>query len=85
MREYGIPAVAEIPASASLADVVFRRAEAEPGMVMLRKRTGAGGWQDVTAARFRADVAALARGLIGAGIEPGDRVALMSRTRYEWR
>ncbi len=31
MREYGIPAVAEIPASASLADVVFRRAEAEPG------------------------------------------------------
>jgi long-chain acyl-CoA synthetase len=52
---------------------------------MLRKRTGAGGWQDVTAARFRADVAALARGLIGAGIGPGDRVALMSRTRYEWR
>jgi long-chain acyl-CoA synthetase len=84
MREYGTPAVAEVPASASLADVVFRRAEAEPGMVMLRKRTGAGGWQDVTAARFRADVAALARGLIGAGIGPGDRVALMSRTRYEW-
>ncbi len=27
---------------------------------------------------------ALARGLIAAGIAAGDRVALMSRTRYEW-
>jgi long-chain acyl-CoA synthetase len=84
VREYSIPALVEIPASASLADVVFRRAQAEPGVVMLRRRTGAGGWQDVTAAEFRAEVTALARGLVAAGIEPGDRVALMSRTRYEW-
>jgi long-chain acyl-CoA synthetase len=84
VREYSIPALVEIPASASLADVVFRRAQAEPGVVMLRRRTGAGGWQDVTAAEFRAEVTALARGLMAAGIEPGDRVALMSRTRYEW-
>ncbi len=84
MREYGTPALVEIPASASLVDVVFRRAEAEPGMVMLRRRTGGGSWQDVTAAQFRAEVAALAKGLVAAGIEPGDRVALMSRTRYEW-
>lgn len=84
MREYGTPALVEIPASASLADVAFRRAGAEPGMVMLRRRTGQDGWQDVTAAQFRAEVAALAKGLVAAGIEPGDRVALMSRTRYEW-
>jgi len=45
---------------------------------------GAGDWQDVTAAQFREQVAALARGLVGAGIGPGDRVALMSRTGYEW-
>jgi long-chain acyl-CoA synthetase len=50
---------------------------------MLRRRTG-GDWQDVTAEQFRAQVAALAKGLIAAGIERGDRVALMSRTRYEW-
>jgi long-chain acyl-CoA synthetase len=84
MREFGLPALAEIPASAGLADVVFRRAEAEPGMVVLRRRAEGGGWRDVTAEQFRAEVTALARGLVAAGIRPGDRVALMSRTSYEW-
>ena len=41
--------------------MVFRRDEAEPGLVVLRRRTGTGGWQGVTAARFRAEVSALAR------------------------
>src|ERR1019366_1252697 len=84
LREYSSPARAEIPASANVTDVIFRRARAEPGEVMLRKRTGAGSWQDVTASQFRAEVATLANGLMAAGIEPGDRVALMSRSRYEW-
>ena len=84
MREYSMPALVEIPASASLADVVFRRAETEPAAVMLRRRTEAGSWQDIPAARFRDEVTALAKGLIAAGVQPGDRVGLMSRTRYEW-
>ena len=84
MREFGVPALTEIPASARLTDTVVRRAGAEPGVVVLRRRTGAGVWQDVTAAEFGAEVAALAGGLMAAGIGPGDRVALMSRTRYEW-
>jgi long-chain acyl-CoA synthetase len=84
VREYSIPALAEVAASARLTDVVYRRAEAEPEMVVLRQRTGAGSWQDVTAARFRAEVTALAKGLMAAGIGPGDRVAVMSRTSYEW-
>jgi long-chain acyl-CoA synthetase len=84
VREYRVPALAKISASAGLDDVVFRRARAEPGSVMLRRRTPRGGWEDVTSGQFRAEVTALARGIIGAGIEPGDRVGLMSRTRYEW-
>jgi long-chain acyl-CoA synthetase len=84
VREYSIPALAEVLASASLADVVFRRAEDEPDMVILRKRIGERSWQDVSAADFRAEVAALAKGLVAAGIGPGDRVAVMSHTRYEW-
>lgn len=84
MRTYSAPAMADVAESASLTDVVFSRADREPSAVMLRKRTGAGDWQDVTASRFRAEVTALARGIIGAGIEPGDRIALMSRTCYEW-
>jgi len=84
VREYGTPGVVLVPGSASLADVVFRRAREEPSAVMLRRRDGSARWLDVTAARFCAEVSALARGLIAAGIGPGDRVGLMSRTRYEW-
>ncbi len=83
MREYGSPARAEIRPSASLADVVFRRAEADPARVMLRRRV-ARAWEDVTASQFCAEVKALAKGIIAAGVEPGDRVGLLSRTRYEW-
>jgi long-chain acyl-CoA synthetase len=50
----------------------------------MRRRTGDGRWDDVTAAQFRDEVAPLAKALVAAGIEPGDRVALMSKTRYEW-
>jgi long-chain acyl-CoA synthetase len=84
VRDYSIPALAEIPAAASLADMVFARALTAPGAVLLRRRTADGSWHDVTAEHFRGEVSALAKGLIAAGIEPGDRVALMSRTRYEW-
>ena len=87
MREYSIPPLAEIPATANLAKAVFRRAAEQPQAVMLR-RPGpaglAGEWTDVTAIQFRDEVTALAKGLVAAGIEPGDRVALMSHTRYEW-
>jgi long-chain acyl-CoA synthetase len=84
LREYSVPALVEIPASAGLADVVYRRGQQEPHTVLLRKRTGDGRWQDVTAGEFRDQVAGLAKGLIEAGIGAGDRVGLMSRTRYEW-
>jgi long-chain acyl-CoA synthetase len=84
VREYSIPALVDIPAGAGLADVVFARATRHPHAVVMRRTAGDGGWQDVTAAQFRDEVTALAKGLVAAGIEPGDRVALMSRTRYEW-
>ena len=84
MLEFGIPALIEVPDDAGLADVVFSRAAADPDEVMLRRRAADGRWQDITAAQFCSDVAGLAKGLIAAGIQPGDRVALMSRTRYEW-
>jgi long-chain acyl-CoA synthetase len=87
VREYSIPALCEIPATANLAKAVFRRAAEQPQALMLR-RPGpaglAGEWTDVTAGQFRDEVSALAKGLVAAGIEAGDRVALMSHTRYEW-
>jgi long-chain acyl-CoA synthetase len=84
VREYSIPALVDVPAAASLAAVVFTRAAQDPHAVVMRRRTGAGRWDDVTAEQFRDEVAPLAKALVAAGIEPGDRVALMSRTRYEW-
>jgi len=84
VREYSIPPLAEIPAAANAADVVTRRAAEEPHAVMLRRQRADGSWADITAAQFRDDVYALAKGLVAAGIEPGDRVAIMSHTRYEW-
>jgi long-chain acyl-CoA synthetase len=87
VREFSLPALAEIPAATNLTDTVFRRAAEQPKAVVMR-RPGASGpsgdWTDVTASQFRDDVVAVARGLIAAGIKPGDRVALMSHTRYEW-
>ncbi len=87
MRQHSIPALVEIPASANLAGIVTQRATDNPQQVALRRQNGTGGaasWQDVTIGEFRDDVTGLAKGLVAAGIGAGDRVALMSRTRYEW-
>lgn len=83
MHEKSMPLVLPATTEGSLADVPARNAAEHPGAVVFSVRSG-GGWTDVTAATFAADVAALAKGLIAAGIAPGDAVAIMSRTRYEW-
>ncbi|MDF5758473.1 AMP-dependent synthetase/ligase [Spongiactinospora sp. TRM90649] len=83
MREYSVPVLVDVPAAANCTDTVFQRAEQEPGRVVIRRKSG-DAWTAVTAGEFRDQVAALAKGLIEAGIMPGDRIALMSRTCYEW-
>jgi len=85
VREFSLPALAEIPATANLTNAVFRRAAEQPRAVALRRRAGgSGAWEDVTASQFSDEVVAVAKGLVAAGIEAGDRIALMSHTRYEW-
>jgi len=84
VREFSLPALAEIPATANLANSVFRRAAEQPQAVMLRRPDSSGNWEDVTASQFSGEVVAVAKGLVAAGISVGDRVALMSQTRYEW-
>ncbi|MFJ1790117.1 AMP-dependent synthetase/ligase [Kitasatospora griseola] len=72
------------PDTGSLADLPFRNAEQAPDAEVLTRRRPDGGWQQVTARQFAEQVAATARGLIAAGVRPGGRIVLMSRTRYEW-
>jgi long-chain acyl-CoA synthetase len=83
VQEFSVPSLVTIGDAANLTDLVWDGADEAPDTVQFSPRTAAG-WQEVTCAQFRAEVSALARGLIAAGIEPGDRVALMSQTRYEW-
>ncbi|WP_328998773.1 AMP-dependent synthetase/ligase [Kribbella sp. NBC_00709] len=83
MREYTVPAVTE-PASGSLSDPVWANASSHPDTAVFSRRVAGGGWQDVTAAEFAQQVIGVAKGLIAAGVKPGERVALLSPTRYEW-
>jgi len=83
VREFTVPATVTVPDGARLTDTVVDNAREVPDLVSFSRRT-ASSWQDVTAAEFARDVDAVARGLIAAGVQAGDRVALMARTRYEW-
>lgn len=84
MREFSLPALYEVPADGNLTDLIRRNAAQHPDVSVIARKTTAGDWADVTAAAFLAEVRAAAKGLIAAGVQPGERVALISRTRYEW-
>ncbi|MBK3639141.1 MULTISPECIES: long-chain fatty acid--CoA ligase [Streptomyces] len=84
MREFTSPPLTLPPTVGGLADVVFERALEDPLHISLGRKDDEGRWRDVTAAEFRDEVLALAKGLLARGIRFGDRVAIMSRTRYEW-
>ncbi|SNS86690.1 AMP-dependent synthetase/ligase [Rhodococcoides kyotonense] len=83
MREYSVPASFTIPDDASMADTVFRYEKESPNLVPFQRLVD-GAWSDVTAAQFAREVKGVAKGLIASGIELGDRVAILSATRYEW-
>jgi long-chain acyl-CoA synthetase len=85
VREFSTPVTVEVPRTGNLTDAVVRNAREAPGAAVLARRVpDGGGWEDVTAAEFLLQVRAVAKGLLAAGVDAGDRVALVSRTRYEW-
>ena len=83
MNEISIPALVATANAGNLTNLVAERAWFEPERIMLSRPLG-DGWQSVTAKEFESEVRATAKGLIAAGVNIGDRVAIMSRTRYEW-
>ncbi|MGV9387684.1 AMP-dependent synthetase/ligase [Streptomyces olivaceus] len=84
VREAYVPPFAPPVRRGSLADLPFDNAAAVPDQVVLSRRSPDGDWSDVTAAEFAAQVLAVAKGMIGEGLMPGDRIAVMARTTYEW-
>ncbi|MFE2885740.1 AMP-dependent synthetase/ligase [Streptomyces sp. NPDC059272] len=83
VREASTPPLVPRPTTGSTADLPFTNAAEAPDTVVLRRERH-GTWHPVTATAFAREVSATAKGLIAAGLEPGGRVAVMSRTRYEW-
>ena len=83
MNDSTMPRLIEGNPTDSLADLPGRNADKDPQRVAFSVKES-GAWRDVTAAQFNLEVRALAKGLIAQGLEPGDRLAIMARTRYEW-
>ncbi len=83
MREFSGSATAPVAAEENLTDMVWANAERFASSVSFRRRID-GSWVDVTAQDFATQVRAVAKGLMACGVERGDRVALLSKTRYEW-
>jgi long-chain acyl-CoA synthetase len=83
MQEYSVPVAYAVQQGDNVTDDVFAHMQSRPGEVGLRIRAD-GSWRPVTWQEFGDQVRALAAGFIAAGVQPGDRVALMSRTRFEW-
>ncbi len=83
MAEFSVAAEFEIPGDANLTDTVVARAAEQPGQVIFDRKID-GAWQPVTAKQFADEVISVAAGLIASGIQPNERVCIMSSTRYEW-
>ncbi|MTA48955.1 MAG: AMP-binding protein, partial [Actinobacteria bacterium] len=83
MNEISIPAIIPPAADGNLTNLISERAWFEPERIVASRPFG-DGWQPVTAKEFEDEIRAVAKGLIASGINGGDRVAIMAKTRYEW-
>jgi long-chain acyl-CoA synthetase len=83
MVQFDVPAVIAADPSANATDLLLNRVRETPHAALFSVPDG-DAWTDITSSEFLAQVVALAKGFIAAGIMPGDRVGLMCKTRYEW-
>jgi long-chain acyl-CoA synthetase len=84
VEEFSVPAVVKADPDANATDLLLARAAATPDAPLFAVPDGDDGWSEITAAEFLHRVRATAKGLIANGIEPGDRIGFMCKTRYEW-
>ena len=83
MNEIAIPPLVPAAIAGNLTNLIAERAWFEPERIMMSRPLG-DGWQPVTAREVEEEIRATAKGLIASGVQIGDRVAIMARTRYEW-
>ncbi len=83
LKEVSVPVIVPAPTSGSLVDHITENADQVPDKVVFSVPRGAA-WVGITAKQFNDDVKAIAKGIIANGVEPGQRIGIMSRTRFEW-
>ncbi|MGI9824838.1 AMP-dependent synthetase/ligase [Agromyces sp. Marseille-Q5079] len=84
MIQFDTPVVVPADPEANVTDLLVQRVAATPDSVLFSLPTSDGGWSPVTTREFYDQVIALAKGFVAAGVQPGDKVGLMSKVRYEW-
>ncbi|UYN84371.1 MAG: long-chain fatty acid--CoA ligase [Microcella sp.] len=84
MKEFFVPAVVTPDPTANATDLLVERVRLTPHDALFALPTADGGWSDVTAAEFLTQVTALAKGFMAAGVQAGDKIGFMCKTRYEW-
>ncbi|HKV21759.1 MAG TPA: long-chain fatty acid--CoA ligase [Mycobacterium sp.] len=83
MREFSVPAPFEVGEHDTVVSSVYSHERDDPDHVLMQRLVD-GAWTDVTAAEVAGQIRSVALGLIAEGVQPGDRVAVLSATRYEW-
>ncbi|MET0901002.1 MAG: long-chain fatty acid--CoA ligase [Mycobacterium sp.] len=83
MREFSVPASFSVGEHDNVASAVFSHERDDPDHVIYQRLID-GVWTDVTCAAAAAQIRSAAQGLIARGVTAGDRVAILSATRYEW-
>ncbi len=84
MKQYDSPILVPADPDANATDLLISRVAKTPARALFARPTEDGGWEDVSSEEFLRQVVALAKGFIASGIEPGDKIGIMCRTRYEW-
>ena len=84
MKSYDLPSLVDSTASTNITDLLVDRVAKTPQIALYALQNPDSSWSDVTAVEFLAQVKALAKGFIASGIQPGQTVAIMSHTSYEW-
>lgn len=84
MKSYDIEPLIVSAETDNITDLLEVRVRKTPNLPLFSVEQSEGRWVDVSAKDFHSKVIALAKGLVAAGIQPGQAVAIMSRTRFEW-
>jgi len=84
VKQIDVPALVKADPEANATDLLVERVKATPDRPLFALPTADGGWSDLSARDFEKRVIALAKGFVAAGIEPGDKIGMMCKTRFEW-